>query len=318
MNFEFLKNKSVYLAPKNNITEYISIKFEQEDIVTKGYLDNFKTGIDIKSADEINDDDYIIIYSPNYWKEISKNINTENIYILEIIKDKYNFTNVKNFNSYNHTFKVNHNNLEMQKLLWHKHLKEHINDNKDIEKFGYEWGDPENEFDNLGNYLKINNYLQKLIKSDSIVLEIGTLGGKWTKYMLDAKKIVCVDINNFFIKAIKQRFNNFLNKFEFYISKGNELNGIESNSIDIVFCMDTLVRVEKEYIFEYLKEISRVLKPDAKAIIHLPNSDIKDCVQRGFTTLYTKEIEKELFKNFNSFTMDNETIVHGTIVFAKK
>jgi ubiquinone/menaquinone biosynthesis C-methylase UbiE len=78
--------------------------------------------------------------------------------------------------------------------------------------------------------------------------------------------------------------------------------------------MDTLVRVEKEFIFDYLKEISRVLTKNGKAIIHLPNSDIQDCLNRNFTKLSTNEIINEVEKYFDNYILDSKTIVHGTLL----
>ena len=82
--------------------------------------------------------------------------------------------------------------------------------------------------------------------------------------------------------------------------------------------MDTLVRVEKEYIYDYFKEMKRVLRPGGKIICHLPNSDIADCQERRFTELSSAEINKQAQKYFSNYTIDSSTIVHGSILFATK
>lgn len=309
-----LKNKNIYLSPKNNITEFYAKYLLCEDIKIKGYIDSFKTSNDIINKDILNENDYVLIYSPNYWQEIIKTLQKENLYILIPKNDFLDIIHHKRFDGYSSVFNINFNTNSIQKILWTSHLKYYSENPSENDIYGYEWGSPENDKDSLGNYLEINNLLQKIIFPTSTILEIGTLGGKWTKYMLNAKKIICVDINSYFIEFIKEKFKSNINKLDFYISKGNELEGITNNSIDLVFCMDTLVRVEKEFIFDYMKEISRVLSKNGQAIIHLPNNDIQDCVNQNFTKLSTNEIINEVNKYFDNYILDSETIVHGTLL----
>ncbi|MCD4668649.1 MAG: class I SAM-dependent methyltransferase [Sulfurimonas sp.] len=320
MNLESLKSKPLYLSPKNDITESLLSELNLQNISIKGFIDSFKEGNDIFKKDIICNDDYLVVYSPNYWQEIIEDINSKNIYILSIVNSEYIFTKLDEFNGYKKEKVIDFNTLEAQKKFWANQLKSYIEQNQDLDKeeYGYSWGDPENQNDTLGNYLSINNKLQSKINSQTTILELGTLGGKWTKYMLNAKKIICVDINDVFIKAINHRYSTHLDKFEFYISDGDELSGIKSNSVDLVFCIDTLVRVEKNAIFNYLKEISRVLSEKGEAIIHLPNSDIEDCRNRDFIDLNTREINEQAAKYFSSFEINFTTIVHGILLYVKR
>lgn len=312
---KFLKDKNIYLAPKNNFTVDFENELKSLDIFLKGYLDNFKKDNDIVKKNSFEANDVVIVFSPNHYKEIVSNLNTDNIYVLNVVNNEFALESLDKFDGYKTIPKLNFNKLNIQRYHWDNHLKNFLEKNGFIDKYGYEWGDPENSNDELGDYLSINKKLNSIIDNTTHVLEIGTLGGKWTKYMLDAKHITCVDINDSFIDVIKKRFYKHIHKFNFYVSKGNELKDIQDNSIDLVFCMDTLVRVEKEYIFDYVKEVSRVLKKDGKAIIHLPNTDIKDCSDRCFTQLTTDEIHNKFSKYFINFILDSKTIVHGTLVY---
>jgi len=309
-----LKNKNIYLCPKNDITEFYNKYLISEKIFIKGYIDNYKSSEDIIDKNMVSIEDVILVYSPNHWREIIKTLPKKNLFILYNKNNHLELSHNLDFQDYDSSFKIDVNTNFTQKILWANHLKEHLIVNKDFEEYGFEWGNPENSNDPLGNYLAINNLLKRNIDQNSIVLELGTLGGKWTKYLLHSKKVFCVDINSYFIDIIKQRYKSFLNKINFYISKGNELEKIKNNSIDFIFCIDTLVRVEKEFIFDYIKEFSRVLTKDGKAIIHLPNSDIEDCINRNFTKLSTTEIIDEVEKYFNNYTLDSKTIVHGTLL----
>ena len=197
-------------------------------------------------------------------------------------------------------------------------MLEFNNSNNNPSEYGYEWGDPDNSNDQLGNYLSIKQKLLSSISDNTVVLEIGTLGGKWTRYLLPAKRIICVDINSYFIAYIKKLFPDSIDKLTFYVSEGNELNGVIDSSVDLIFTMDTLVRVEKEYIYDYFKEMKRVLRPNGKIICHLPNSDIADSQARKFTRLSSAEIKKLAQKYFSNYTIDSNTITHGSILFASK
>lgn len=317
-NINSLKNHSIYLAPKNDATILLQKLLLENNFKALGFIDNFKNEDDVYKKNVFNDNDIIILYSPTYYKEIIKTINTKEIYLLSEPVNNLNFsvTFIESFSGYKKKVlpKKNFNSYEVQKEFWESHLKKSYENDTNLKKYGYTWGDPNNPNDTLGNYLSIKEILISYIREDNTVLELGTLGGKWTPYLTAAKRIICVDINSFFIETIKNNFRDVIKKFEFYISKGNELEGIESKSIDFIFCIDTLVRVEKKFIIDYIKEISRVLKDNGKAIIHLPNSDIESCIERDFTKISTKEIEDEVKKYFNNYSLDSKTITHGTLL----
>ena len=96
-------------------------------------------------------------------------------------------------------FRRKYNSRKYQLEYWENHLLEFSNSHKNPSVYGYEWGDPDNSKDELGNYLSIKQKLINLINDKTVVLELGALGGKWTRYLLHAKKIICVDINSYFI-----------------------------------------------------------------------------------------------------------------------
>lgn len=215
-------------------------------------------------------------------------------------------------------FSKKHNSTKNQKPKWENYLIEYDKENMNSELFGYDWGDVNDKKSRLGNLLHIKNTLQKKIHSHSTVLEIGTLGGRWTRCMLHAKKIICVDINEYFIDYIKSNFpKEALRKFSFYVSSGNDLNGVKDCSCDLVFSMDSLVRVEKKFN-NYFKEMYRVLKDNGEVIIHLPNIDVKGSKDRNFTRLNTKEIKNIGNNYFKEYYIDYDTINHGILLFGKK
>ena len=190
------------------------------------------------------------------------------------------------------------------------------------ELFGYDWGDVNDKKSRLGNLLHIKNTLQKKYIATPPCWKLEHQAGDGRdvcRCMLHAKKIICVDINEYFIDYIKSNFpKEALRKFSFYVSSGNDLNGVKDCSCDLVFSMDSLVRVEKKFIYNYFKEMYRVLKDNGEVIIHLPNIDVKGSKDRNFTRLNTKEIKNIGNNYFKEYYIDYDTINHGILLFGKK
>lgn len=117
-------------------------------------------------------------------------------------------------------------------------------------------------------YALIQKYIRPYVRSDSVVLEIGPGGGRWTRYLLNAKQIILVDIVSDFFEYLQQRFPDHAAKFTFYQPKAHDLHAIADRSVDYLLTFDAFVHIEPDGIREYLHEIARVLKPGAIAVIH--------------------------------------------------
>ena len=59
-----------------------------------------------------------------------------------------------------------------------------------------------------------------------------------------------------------------IDRLEFYVTKGTELHGIETDSVDVVFSANSLTRLIQSEMGEYFDEFYRVLKPNAKVIVN--------------------------------------------------
>ena len=111
----------------------------------------------------------------------------------------------------------------------------------------------------------------------STAIDLGSYTGKWLPHLGKyAQKIICADLidNNF--SMIQERFKEEKFDLSFYLTEGNELSGIEDESVDFIFSIDSLVRCDGNILKEYFKEFSRVLKPNGKVIIHYNHSPAKD------------------------------------------
>jgi SAM-dependent methyltransferase len=180
----------------------------------------------------------------------------------------------------------------------------------------YSWGKSIEDEDRLGDYVKIKDqFLLPNIIGKS-VLEIGCLDGKWSQYIVPfASHSALADLSKEIMPVLQARLEKAGGVFTFYETKGYELNGIGDHTIDFIFSMDTLVRVNKRFLRQYFEHFKRVLKKDGKMLIHLPCSASSFSVQKNFVRLHPDEITEMMISNdFKEFTFDFSTINHGVLL----
>jgi len=120
-----------------------------------------------------------------------------------------------------------------------------------------------------GNLAKVRKrYLEPYVTPGAVVLEIGSGGGRWTRYLLGARRVIVAELNPEFFPYLRERFPDQVDKFEFYETSGYELGGIDDESVDLVFSFGTFVHIDPEGIDAYLGEIKRCLRPGGVATIH--------------------------------------------------
>lgn len=195
--------------------------------------------------------------------------------------------------------------IEWNKKAWTNNFKKFRSSN-DMPYYGDFWGRTGDSFlryfikkyilrKNIpGNLARVRkNYIRPYVGADKAVLEIGPGGGRWTKYLLDAKELVVVDLNSIFFPYLKRRFPESVDKMRFYNTSGYEMQGIASDSIDFIFTFGTFVHIEPDGIFTYLAEIRRVLKPGAVAVVQYADKTKKRAqTLKGFTDMNPVKMEK--------------------------
>ena len=302
----------IYLAPQNDCTVNVFSFLKERGFSCEGFIDSFKQGSSIIHPNELPNESTVLIYSPNYWRDIISS--TENSHHFLLI-EKHHDLHIVSIDDFDGEFPVmNFNSLISQKHFWENHMRNYLDNGGDINEYGFSWGDPEDANDELGNYESISQELLAEICPNDHVVELGALSGKWTKYLLNANKVTCVDINELSEKIIRERYQSQNNKIEFYLSQGNELHGFGDNSVDYLFCIDTLVRSSESIIVDYINEILRVLKNGGKALIHLPASGIEQCAARGFTMLDIDKLKLNRLGDFQDCKIDRESIKHGVLL----
>lgn len=110
------------------------------------------------------------------------------------------------------------------------------------------------------------------------VIELAVGRGRHVRmYEQRANHIVLVDILQKNIDFCKERFKDN-KKIDYYCNNGYNLSELEDNEYSALFTYDAMVHFEMMDIFEYLKDIHRVLKKGGMALFHHSNntSDYKN------------------------------------------
>jgi len=134
---------------------------------------------------------------------------------------------------------------------------------------GDNWSSPFGNTDAMW-WFALRPRLQRYLPVDTI-LEIAPGKGRWTEYLRHmCRSLLAVDLSETCIATCKQRFADATN-ITYMVNDGRSLDIARDKSVDLVFSFDSLVHCERDIIAAYLKEISRVLKPDGIAVLHHSN-----------------------------------------------
>lgn len=106
---------------------------------------------------------------------------------------------------------------------------------------------------------------------DNVIELVCGHGRHVTQYKKNANKITLVDILDKNIEYCKKRFSEET-KIKYYVNNGYDLSKLESDAYSAVFSSDAMVHFEMLDIFEYLKEIKRVLKTGGRGLFHHSNN----------------------------------------------
>jgi SAM-dependent methyltransferase len=177
--------------------------------------------------------------------------------------------------------------------------------------YGLSWGDPEKH--PALRHVR-DHFLRRYISPETTVLEIGPGGGRWTRYLLDAKQIYAVDYHQELLDELRSNFPQ--PKIIAIKNNGSDFPGVPDGEIDFLFSFGTFVHLDLEIIQAYLENMQRLLKPGSVAVIHYSdmrkpqarsNKGFSDNDPERMCTLVTQcgyRLDEE----------DTETMWHSSIV----
>ena len=129
---------------------------------------------------------------------------------------------------------------------------------------GHEWSKSFGTTENLWNneiFDKIKEFRGKKI------LEIAPGFGRITQFLsILAGELIVVDLNPICIEKTKSKLKHHV--LAYFVNDGKSIPKVRDNSQDLVFSFDSFVHMHANVTEEYVKEISRILKPGGQAFIH--------------------------------------------------
>ena len=153
------------------------------------------------------------------------------------------------------------------------------------------WRSSRKEYLEWIDFITFQKIFSLLSKSNNTILEIGSYDGCFIEYYQDFNKIILSDITEY-----SNLYPNNPN-FDFVLLNGNDLSNIKKNSVDVVFSIDTFVRLDKMTIKTYILDLIRIVKPGGYMILHIPNIFHLESMRWGFTKV-SKSFYRKLLSNY--------------------
>ena len=168
--------------------------------------------------------------------------------------------------------------------IWKKEIVKNLKTKKN-------WRGGRKEFLEWIDFLTFQKIFSLLSKSNNTILEIGSYDGYFIEYYQDFNKIILSDITEY-----SNLYPNNPN-FDFVLLNGHNLSNIKKNSVDVVFSIDTFVRLDKMIIKTYILDLIRIVKPGGYMILHIPNIFHATAILYGYTSV-TKFFFRKLLSNY--------------------
>jgi SAM-dependent methyltransferase len=171
----------------------------------------------------------------------------------------------------------------------------------------------------------VKRYVEPYVGPDSVSLEIGAGGGRWTGYLLRGREVWVVELNAEFFPYLEERFGADAAKLRTYETSGYELDGIEAGSVDFVFSFGTFVHIDPEGIDEYLGAIRRVLRPGGVGTIQYADRtkkffrSVAGAGYGGFSDMSPEKMESFLAgRGYEVVEHDTRLLNHSNVVVFRK
>jgi SAM-dependent methyltransferase len=118
------------------------------------------------------------------------------------------------------------------------------------------------------------------------IVEIAPGFGRWTRYLLAlCERLTAVDLSETCLNACRKRFAG-VPHIEYVLNDGVSLAAIADDSVDVLFCYDSLVHVELDTLSGYVAQLRAKLRPDGIAFIH--HSNALEAASEGCPPAYYK------------------------------
>ena len=183
--------------------------------------------------------------------------------------------------------------------------------------FGVQWGGVENDAE-LSNVK--SRFLDPYVSSDVSCLEIGSGGGRWTAFLLGAREVTCVEVEQGLLDYLEKRLGT-TGKLRLVKTNGTDLPGVPAGSIDYVFSFGTFVHLWIEDIRSYIASVSEVLKVSGNVVLHVSNANNQRTRREkpSFSNTSPEQIGRVIEEyGLRVVEVDEAILTHGAMMRAVK
>lgn len=180
---------------------------------------------------------------------------------------------------------------------------------KDV--YGLHWGDP--DFVEPLRFIR-DRYLLPYVDAGQTALEIGPGGGRWTRYLLDFKRLYIVDYHPELLRELQNNFNR--KNMIFIRNNGTDFPGVGEGSIDYLFSFGTFVHLDKHLIEAYLENIRSIVTPGANIVIQYSDkTKIMALLNSGFSDNTPEEMKRMVLSaGYKILEEDTTTLWHSSVI----
>ena len=142
----------------------------------------------------------------------------------------------------------------------------------------------------------------------NVIVEIGPGGGRFTEILLPKCRLLhAIDTSPHMIESLRARFGEN-HGVTYHVANGRGLGMLPDGSADAAFSYGVFVHLQHWDIFNYLREVQRVLRPGGKAVIQHSNT---------FSELGWKRFRAEVPRQLNRHKLPKTFVVNSPELMAE-
>ena len=140
-----------------------------------------------------------------------------------------------------------------------------------LQTLGDEWGDKTS----VEQFAR--DFLLPSLSTEATVLDIGCGGGRIARHVAGrCRLLVCLDIELEMLVLCRRTVQHLGDVGLLLVPMQPPNIPLRNASIDFLYCFDVFVHLDQRTVYQYLIECARVLKPGARAVIHVASHETAD------------------------------------------
>jgi SAM-dependent methyltransferase len=179
--------------------------------------------------------------------------------------------------------------------------------------YGLHWGDPDDPENTALRAIR-DRWLLPYVDRAKTGLEIGPGGGRWTRYMLDFRRLYVVDYHAELLAELRKNFRQ--DHIVDVLNNGTDFPGVPPSSVDFVFSFGVFVHLDLDIIRAYLENLRGVIHPETQVVIQYADKDKPKARQnRGFSDNDPRRMREAVESSgYRTVEEDTTSLDHSAIM----